>query len=445
MIRYAARAVPWVRVGTATVLVIVLMELVGRWPWTLWPLEGAAVGLLAGATAWCFDEPAAAVVDPAPRSLAWRTTARASGVLVLVAAWATSVWRAWDSLFGHPWAVTMQGIGAVLAGAAWATWRRSGGEPSPGLVLGTSVVPFATAWALARPLDRQIPIFPYGYDGAGDWDVSQAGWTLAATGAAVLLVTTLADWRWWGTGASPDSDPESGSGLLKRRRHMPPSAGATFPRARSTQSMSPSSACTLTAPISSIAKTLCLGVLMAAIALVLTSCTSADSDAEPPTTDAQTAPSPSSFESGRHAYTIELPAGWVAAEYGGTWTTFEQFTPGAEVPGEDVVSSTASSGFLVANSMAIPAGMTRSDWLAELGRRVRSGLDQKCRLTTGADVIAGERATIIRQRCDEMTIIGRSLTHAGRGYYFTIGFPTGESSTAATLDDIVSSIRFADQ
>ena len=204
MIRYAAAAVPWTRIATAACLVVALMELVGRWPWTMWPLEGAAVGLLAGATAWCFDEPAAAVVDPAPRSLRWRTVARASGVLVLVAAWVLSVWRAWDNLFAHPWAVTGQGIGACLAGAAWATWRRSGGEPSPGLVLATSVVPVATAWALIRPFEKEFPVFPYGYEGSGDWDISQAGWTLAAAGAAAILFAALADARWWRTHVRPD-------------------------------------------------------------------------------------------------------------------------------------------------------------------------------------------------------------------------------------------------
>jgi hypothetical protein len=197
MIRYAARAVPWPGVISAAVLVVVLMELVGRWPWSMWPFEGAAIGVLAGASAWCFDEPAAAVVDPAPRSLRWRTASRASGPLVLIGVWVLTVQRAWDSLFGHPWAVLVQGICATLGGAAWATWRRSGGDPSPGLLLGAAVVPFATGWALVRPFDEEIPVFPYGYAGGGDWEVSQTGWTTAAVCAVALLVAAAADARWW--------------------------------------------------------------------------------------------------------------------------------------------------------------------------------------------------------------------------------------------------------
>ena len=84
--RYAGRAVPWTRVAVAATLIVVLMDVVRRWPWNMWLLEGTAVGLLAAAAGWCFDEPAAAVVDPAPRGLAWRTAARVAGVLVLLGA-----------------------------------------------------------------------------------------------------------------------------------------------------------------------------------------------------------------------------------------------------------------------------------------------------------------------------------------------------------------------
>lgn len=70
MLRYAASAIAWWTLAVAACLVVVLMELV-RWdPGTLWPRQGTAVGLLAGSSALCFDERAAAVVDTLPRSLA---------------------------------------------------------------------------------------------------------------------------------------------------------------------------------------------------------------------------------------------------------------------------------------------------------------------------------------------------------------------------------------
>ncbi len=199
MLRYAARAVPWTRVVLAAFLVLVLMDAVRRWPWTMWPLEGTAVGLLAAATAWCLDEPSATVVDSAPRSLAWRTAARAFGASVLLAAWAAAVYAARASLFGHPGDVALQGVAAVVGAAAWVTWRRTAGEATPGARLAIAVVPVATAWALVRPFPEVLPVFPYA-DGSGDfgdWDTSRAGWQALAAAAVVLLSAGLAEVRWW--------------------------------------------------------------------------------------------------------------------------------------------------------------------------------------------------------------------------------------------------------
>jgi hypothetical protein len=210
MIRYAARGVPWSRVALAACLVLVLMDVVRRWPWTMWPLEGTAVGLLAGAAAWCFDEPAASVVDSAPRSLLWRTAARASGAVVLLAAWTVAVLLARDSLFGHPWEVAFQGVAAVLAAVAYTCWRRAGGDPNPGLQAALTVVPVATAWALIRPFSQALPVFPYA-DGStdfGDWGVSLAGWAVVAGAAVVLLIAALADARWRLTPARRTRSPQ---------------------------------------------------------------------------------------------------------------------------------------------------------------------------------------------------------------------------------------------
>jgi len=197
MIRHAARAVPWTRVVVAAVLVLALMELVRRWPWSMWPLEGAAVGVLAGAAAWCLDEPSAAVVDAAPRGLAWRTVARGPAVLLLLAVWGTAVWWAGDSLFGQRWDVGLHGVVAVAAAMAWTSWRRAAGAARPGSILAVGVLPLATAWALVRPLEGTLPVFPYGPGAGAGWETSRAGWLVVGIGAVVLLVATLADGRWW--------------------------------------------------------------------------------------------------------------------------------------------------------------------------------------------------------------------------------------------------------
>lgn len=182
-----------------------------------------------------------------------------------------------------------------------------------------------------------------------------------------------------------------------------------------------------------------------ALAFTLMSCGSGDTDGAPPKADVASSPSPSVFVSERHSYHLDVPTGWEVTEYDGTWTSFAQFSPGAEVPGEDVVSSPDRAAFLVSNSMAVPDGMSRRDWLDELDRLVGSGPDPSCRKSTDTDAVAGEPARITEHRCEDMVLVGWSLVHADRGYYFTIGVPSGDSSTEATLEGIVSSIAFADQ
>jgi hypothetical protein len=198
MLRYAASAVPWVRVALAAVLVALLMELV-RWkPWVLWPLEGTAVGLLAGASAWCFDESAAVVVDVAPRSLAWRSSARTPAVLGLTLVWCAVVWHAGNrALFGQSLNILVQGLVAIAIGAGYASWRRAWGEPTPGLVLATAVIPLTSAWALVRPLETRLPVFPYGSSSASDWTTSTVGWLTLGTLALIVLVAALSDAPWW--------------------------------------------------------------------------------------------------------------------------------------------------------------------------------------------------------------------------------------------------------
>ena len=212
MVRYAARAVPWARVGLAAVLVVLLMELV-RWnPWVLWPLEGTAVGLLAGAAAWCFDESAAVVVDVAPRGLAWRTAARTPAVLVLAAIWCGVVAHAADdALFGQSAGVLIEGLVALAVGSAYACWRRAWGEPTPGLVLATAVVPVTSAWALVRPWEERLPVFPYGTSSAGEWATSTTAWVILGALALVVLAAALSDAPWWWVRAprSGDRGPRS--------------------------------------------------------------------------------------------------------------------------------------------------------------------------------------------------------------------------------------------
>jgi hypothetical protein len=198
MLSYACRALPWARLGVVGALVVALMEVVRRWPWEIWPLEGVAVGLLAAGAGWCFDEPAAAVVDTAPRRLAWRTAVRSSGLVLLLVAWVGAVFWSRDSLFGHPGAVAGQGIAMMIAAAAYATWRRSGGDPVPSRSIALTAVPTATFWALLKPWDESVAVFPYADAGSGlgSWNGSVALWSIVAGAALIVLVAALIDVRW---------------------------------------------------------------------------------------------------------------------------------------------------------------------------------------------------------------------------------------------------------
>ncbi|MET7398060.1 hypothetical protein ABZS66_31670 [Dactylosporangium sp. NPDC005572] len=223
MLHHAARAVPWPLVAAASLLITGLLAAVRYDSWTLWPLQGTAVGLLAGAVGWCLDEPAAAVVDPAPRGLAWRTLARTAGIAPLLAAWCAAVWWARADLYGHPWAVLVQGFAAATVATAWVTRRRAAGEATPGQRWAIVVVPVTTAWALVRPVEEHLPVFPYGYgDAFGDWTISSAGWAVTGLTAALMLAATLIrDGRPWYRPRAGRPSGISGSGHRDQRRDQP--------------------------------------------------------------------------------------------------------------------------------------------------------------------------------------------------------------------------------
>ena len=192
MWRHAARAVPWTGVGLAAVLVLGLMELLSRHPGPMWPLQGAAVGVVAGAVACCLDEVAAPVVDVSPRGLAWRTAARSGAVLLLLGVWSAAVWRSRDALLGTALEVTAQGHAAALIALAWVTWRRSTGSPQPGARFAAAVVPAALIWGMG-PWAAEVPLFPAPY--ADEWAASNRIWSVLAALAVVGLVSVLGEPR----------------------------------------------------------------------------------------------------------------------------------------------------------------------------------------------------------------------------------------------------------
>jgi hypothetical protein len=150
--------------------------------------------LLAGAAAWCFDEASAAVVDAAPRHLAWRTAARLAGPGTLAAWWIAAVWTTQDAFHGHAIDVMWHGIAAVTGVVAYVTCRRSAGVAVPGTSAAAIVVASAAFLALARPWPDRVPLFPYVF--GGPWGRADLWWTAEAIAAGVLLAVVLTDRHW---------------------------------------------------------------------------------------------------------------------------------------------------------------------------------------------------------------------------------------------------------
>ncbi len=193
MTTYVARAVPWRAVTAVGLILVLLLAALSFQVARLWPLEGCGLGLLAGATAWCFDEPNAAIVDVAPRTLAWRTVTRAAGVGWLIAWWLLGIAATRAAFHGHAVAVALHGLAAALAVTATVTWRRAAGTPVPGTTTAAIVTPVAVFLALGRPYPHTIALFPYVY--GGPWDLAAVWWVSTAGLASLLLLVTLMDIR----------------------------------------------------------------------------------------------------------------------------------------------------------------------------------------------------------------------------------------------------------
>ena len=133
MIRYSVRTTPWLILAIGGGVVAGLLSLVARWPGSMWPLQGTAVGVLAGVVAWALDERPASIVDSLPRPHWWRTVARILVVVpvtLAVAIGSLVVHR--DRLPDHLPLFVVQAVVAVVLALAVAVWRRSRGVAEPG-------------------------------------------------------------------------------------------------------------------------------------------------------------------------------------------------------------------------------------------------------------------------------------------------------------------------
>ncbi len=189
VIGYAARVLPGRLSVVSCAMIIGLMSLVAAWPWVMWPLQGTAVGVIAATVAWAMDERAAAIVDTLPRSLRWRTAARALVVVPLLGVWIATVVLMRDRIPPHLDLFAVQGIVAVIGALGVTISRRISGIAEPGRSIAAYTLAAATALALARPLSRWLPLFPVWP--ADNWLLSDAIWLIALIGSTAALTDRL--------------------------------------------------------------------------------------------------------------------------------------------------------------------------------------------------------------------------------------------------------------
>lgn len=190
-LRYLLAATQWSLLAGVALLMAGGVTLVARWPDALWPLHGAALGLVMGAAAVAVDERCALVVDVSPRPLWWRTAVRSVGPTILILVWAAVHWVLRAPLPDHLEVLILQGAVAAGLGFGLATAARAAGHGEPGAVLAATAVPLVAGAALARPFETDLPLFPvWPHE---DW--SRAALIWAVLGTAAALVAGRALWR----------------------------------------------------------------------------------------------------------------------------------------------------------------------------------------------------------------------------------------------------------
>lgn len=159
---YARRCSGWTSLwcwsaGVTAILAVASAQTLIAVP--LWP---AAVALSV-AVASLLDEPAAEVVDVAPRSRWWRCSARLVLVAVPLGAWLIGVAIVAErdaSLDPHGWQLVGAAVCSLSVGAAATLATR--GTAMPGGIVGSCMALLLLAPAVRNPLPESVPLFPSG-------------------------------------------------------------------------------------------------------------------------------------------------------------------------------------------------------------------------------------------------------------------------------------------
>ncbi len=193
VLRYSLRTLPLPALYAGVAGAGARLLVVDRWPTSTLQLAGVSVGVAGATVSRLFDEPAADVVDTLSRPMWWRTVARLLSAALLALAWVLAVSLVDTGGVGRRDVIAVQGVAVIVVVAGVTTALRRRGHAAPGLAVGSAVLLVLTALVLINPLDRWLPVFPYG--AAGDWDGSRWLWSTSAAAAAVALVVSCVEGR----------------------------------------------------------------------------------------------------------------------------------------------------------------------------------------------------------------------------------------------------------
>lgn len=186
------RGVEWRAVAGGSALGATVLLLCVAVPTVDLPLTYVRLALiaLAGATAFVFDEPAAAVVDAVPVSPRRRTAVRSLAVAVPLGVWAIAVL---GLALRHPGTpvrgLLLEGAGALAVALAGATVLRLTGHREPGETIATVLGATLLGFLLFDPPPHSVPVFPV----HGGWTASTVLWAGLALAAGIVVAVGTVD------------------------------------------------------------------------------------------------------------------------------------------------------------------------------------------------------------------------------------------------------------
>jgi hypothetical protein len=143
---YARRGIPWVPLLACLWFAPVAAVVGHRWPHVVGLLPAALAGC-AAATAYLFDDPAAAATRVTPRGGRWAGLARCAVAALPAVIWCAVVATAPDAaeIDRSDWVVAGLGAQWLALGLAWAAARRGHATPGAAVapaIAGVALMPF---------------------------------------------------------------------------------------------------------------------------------------------------------------------------------------------------------------------------------------------------------------------------------------------------------------